>query len=140
MLLTTTFEELNDIISQKTPVKGLTLSYCSADTAKVSYALNILGFSPSISADVKIVSIEGSRVTAEIDAGSVGRFILDRAKKRLLEKVPAGLIEQFDGKLAVLNLDAIPELKSVLQNVAVSSLSFTEDAVCLDANIKEPEQ
>ena len=92
--------------------------------------------SPSVSAKVKIVSIEGSRVTAEVDAGSLGGFILDKAKKALMEKVPAGLIEQFDGKLTVLNLDAIPELKSVFEAVSVNGLSFTEDAVCLDASLK----
>ena len=135
MILQTTFKELNDIINQKSPVKGLSLGYRSADTATVSFVLNILGFSPSLSADVKIVSFEGSRVTAEIDAGNVGGFFLDKTKQLLLEKAPAGLIEQFDGKQAVLNLEAIPKLKNVLKNVTVSGLSFTEEAICLDANL-----
>ena len=135
MILQTTFKELNDIINQKSPVKGLSLGYRAPDTATVSFVLNLLGFSPALSADVKIVSFEGSRVTAEIDAGNVGGFFLDKTKKILLEKAPAGLIEQFDGKQAVLNLEAIPELKNVLKNVTVSGLSFTEDAICLDANL-----
>lgn len=135
MILQTTFKELNDIINQKSPVKGLSLGYRSPDTATVSFVLNLLGFSPALSADVKIVSFEGSRVTAEIDAGNVGGFFLDKTKKILLEKAPAGLIEQFDGKQAVLNLEAIPELKNVLKNVTVSGLSFTEEAICLDANL-----
>lgn len=137
MLLQTTFEELNGIISQKTPVKGLTLSYYAADTATVSFVVNILGLlSPSVSAKVKILAIDGSRVTAEVDAGSVGGWVLDKAKKPLLEKTPAGLIEQFDGKQVVLNLEAIPELKAVFDNIVVKGLSFTEEAICIDASMR----
>ena len=137
MQLQTTYDELNNIISEKTDLKGLSLSYCSSDTTTVSFILKILGiFNPSISANVTIVSIEGSRVTASVDAGKVGDFVLDKAKKFLMEKTPEGLIESFDGKLAVVNLEAIPDLKSVFENVAVNSLSFTEDIICLDACLK----
>lgn len=137
MKLQATFEELNNLISEKTPVKGLSLSYCAADTAAVSYTVNILGLlSPSISAKVRIASIEGSRVTAEADAGLVGRWILNIAKKRLIEKAPKGLIESFEGRQAVLNLSAIPELKTVFDGIAVNGLSFTEGGVCIDASMK----
>lgn len=136
MLLQATYNELNEIISQKTQHKGLSLEYCASDTTKVSFILKILGMTPSISAKVKIISIEGSRVTAEIEAGNVGDFILDKAKKPLMEKTPEGLIEQFDDKIAVVNLDAIPELKSVFDTLTVSDLSFTEEAVCIDAGLK----
>ena len=137
MLLQASFDELNTIISQKTPVKGLSLSYHDADTATVSFVVNILGLlSPTVSAKVKVLSIDGSRVTAEVDAGSVGGWVLDKAKKPLLEKTPAGLIEQFEGKQVVLNLEAIPELKTVFDSIAVNGLSFTEEAVCIDASMK----
>ena len=137
MLLQTSFDELNNIISEKAQIKGLSLSYHSSDTATVSYLLNILGIaSPSIKAKVKILSIEGGRITAEVDAGNVGDFILDKAKKILIEKTPEGLIEQFDGKQAVLNLDAIPDLKPVFENLAINSLSFSESDIFLDAALK----
>lgn len=137
MLLQATFEELNDLISQKTPVKGLTLSYHAPDTATVTMVLNLLGIlNPSVSAKVKIVSIEGSRITAEVDAGSLGGFILDKAKKALIEKTPAGLIEEFDGKHAVINLDVIPEAKAVFDSISVGGMSFTEEAVCIEASLK----
>ena len=137
MQLQVSFDELNSIISQKTPVKGLTLSYCAPDTATVSFVVNILGLlSPSVSARVTVVSIDGSRVTAEVDAGSMGGWILDKAKKPLAEKVPEGLIESFEGKRIVLNLSAIPDLKTVFESLAVNGLSFTEDAVCIDASMK----
>ena len=140
MILQAKFEELNEMIRQRTAAKGLTLAYHSPDTATVSFVLNFLGMmSPSVSANVKIVSIDGSRVTAEVDAGNLGGFILDKARRLLLEKTPAGLIERFDGKQVVLNLETVPELKSVFENVAVNGLSFTEDAVCLDASLKSSE-
>ena len=137
MQLQVSFDELNSLINQKTPVKGLSLSYHSADTATISYVANILGLlSPTLSAKVKIVSIEGSRVTAEVNAGNVGDWVLDKAKKYLMEKTPEGLLETFDGKRVVLNLDAIPEAKTVFEAIDVSGLSFTEDSVCLDASMK----
>ena len=136
MILKASYDELNEVIAQKTPVKGLSLAYCDSDTTKVSFMLNILGMSPSISAKVKVISIDGPKLTAEVTAGKVGDFVLDKAKKFLLEKTPEGLIESFDDKVAVVNLEAIPELKSVFDAIAVNDLSFTEEAVCLDAILK----
>ena len=136
MILQASFKELNDIISEKTTLKGLSLAYSDTDTASVSFQLNILGLTPSIKGKVKILSIEGSKITAEVDAGSMGAFILDKAKKLVMEKTPEGLFESFDGKLAILDLDAIPELKSVFEAITVDGLSFTEEAVCLDASLK----
>ena len=136
MLLKTTYEELNDIIHEKTQLNGLSLDYCDADTTKVSFMLNILGLNPSISAKVKIVSIEGCRVTLEIDAGKVGDFVLDKARKFIMEKTPEGLVESFDDKQAVVNLEAIPDLKPVFETLTVNDVSFTEDTVCLDASLR----
>ena len=136
MYLQATYDEINDIIAQKAGIKGLSLAYHSPDTTKVSFVVNLGLASPAVSAKVKLVSIEGSRVTAEIDAGSIGGFVLSSAKKMVIDKTPAGLIEHLDGKHAVLNLEAIPELKSVFDAVAVNGLSFSENAVCVDANLK----
>lgn len=133
MLLQASYNELNENISEKAQVKGLTLDYCSSDTAKVSYKLNILGMSPSVSAKVRILSIEGSRITAEIHAGSIGDIIVSLVKKSLIKKTPEGLIESFDKKIAVVNLDAVPELQSVFENITVNSVSFTEENVVVDA-------
>ena len=136
MLLQASYDEINGIIHRKTRLDGLSLNYCDAGTTKVSFMLNILGLNPSISAKVRILSIEGSRVTVEIDAGKVGDFVLDKAKKYILEKTPEGLVESFGDKQAVVNLDAIPDLKPVLESLTVNEISFTEDAICLDACLK----
>lgn len=136
MYLQATYDEINDIIARKAGIKGLSLAYHSPDTTKVSFVLNLGLASPTVSAKVKFVSIEGSRVKADIDAGSIGGFVLDKAKKLIIDKTPDGLVEHLDGKQAVLNLEAIPELKSVFDTVAVNGLSFSENAVCVDANLK----
>ena len=136
MLLKASFDELNGIITDKAGVKGLSLGYVTPDTASVSYLLNLGVCTPKISAKVKVVSIEGSRITAMIDAGNVGDFVLDKAKKLLLKKTPEGLIESFDDKVIVVNLEAIPDLKSVFDTLAVNGLSFEEDNILLDANLK----
>lgn len=137
MLLQATYNELNQIISEKAQIKGLSLDYCSADTAKVTYKLKILGMSPSVSAKVKIISIVGSRITAEIHAGSIGDIIVRLARKSFIKKTPEGLIESFDNKIAVVNLDAIPEVQSVFENITVNSVSFTEENVVVDAIVKD---
>jgi hypothetical protein len=136
MILQASYNELNGIISDKAQIKGLSLSYCDTDTTKVTFMLNILGLTPSVSVKLKVISIEGSRVTAEVSAGKVGDFVLDKAKKFLMEKTPEGLIESFDDKCAVVNLDAFPELKPVFETITVNGLSFTEEAVCVDATLK----
>ena len=136
MLLTVSYGELNSILHEKTRLNGLSLDYCDSDTTKVSFMLHILGLNPSISAKVKVISIEGCRLTVEIDAGKVGDFVLDKARKFIVEKTPEGLLESFDDRLAVLNLEAIPDLKSVFETLTVNGVSFTEDTVCLDASLK----
>ena len=136
MLLQASYGEINELIHQKTQLNGLSLGYCDADTTKVSFMLNILGLNPSISAKVRIISIEGSRLTVGIDAGKVGDFVLDKARKFILEKTPEGLVESLDDKQAVVNLDAIPDLKPVFESLTVNEISFTEDTVCLDACLK----
>ena len=136
MILQTSYNELNGIISEKAQIKGLTLSYCDTDTTKVTFMLNILGLTPSISVKLKVISIEGSRVTMEVSAGKLGDFVLDKAKKFLIEKTPDGLIESFDDKRAVVNLDAFPELLPVFDTINFNGLSFSEEAVYVDATFK----
>ena len=136
MILQASYHELNDIISDKAEIKGLTLSYCDTDTTKVTFMMNILGLNPSISVKLKVISIEGTRVTAEVSAGKVGDFVLDKAKKFLMEKTPAGLIESFDDKCAVVNLGAFPELLPVFETINFNGLSFSEEAVFVDATLK----
>ena len=136
MILQTSYDELNGIISEKAHIKGLTLSYCDTDTTKVTFMLSILGLTPSISVKLKVISIEGSRVTLEVYAGKLGDFVLDKAKKFLIEKTPEGLIESFDDKRAVVNLDAFPDMKPVFETITVDGLFFTEEAVCVDATLK----
>ena len=136
MILQTSYNELNGIISEKAQIKGLTLSYCDTDTTKVTFMLNILGLTPSISVKLKVISIEGSRVTMEVSAGKLGDFVLDKAKKFLIEKTPDGLIESFDDKRAVVNLDAFPELLPVFDTINFNGLSFSEEAVYVDATLK----
>lgn len=136
MILQASYNELNGLISDKAQIKGLTLNYCDTDTTKVTFMLNILGLTPSVSVKLKVISIEGSRITAEVSAGKVGDFVLDKSKKFLMEKTPEGLIESFDDKCAVVNLDAFPELNPVFETITVNGLSFTEEAVCVDATLK----
>lgn len=136
MLLQATYNELNALIREKAQIEGLSLDFDASDTAKVSYDLKILGMTSTVSFLVKVISIEGSRITAEIHAGCIGNFILDVAKKSIIQKTPEGLIESFDNNTAVVNLGAIPKLQSVFDTLTVNSISFTERTVCLDGGVK----
>ena len=103
----------------------------------MTVSLNVLGFiSQSVSADIRLLSVDGSRVTAEIDAGGLGNIVLDKAKDSILEKAPAGLVESLDNRVAVLNLEAVPQLKSLFETLTLRGLSFSEEALCLDAVLK----
>jgi len=140
MLLQATYNELNAIISDKAQIKGLALDYCSTDTAKVSYKFSILGMKPTVSCRIQITSIEGSRITANINAGSIGDLVIGLTKKSFIKKTPEGLIESFKDKTVVMNLDAIPELKAVFEAITVNNITFTEENVLLDANLKQSRQ
>lgn len=145
MILQASYNEINDIIRNKSG-RDVYISYKDVDTLDVtvtaSVKVKLIGpFSKSIeksfSADIHIVGISGSFLTADVDAGRLGSLVLSQAKSFILSKAPEGLVDSIDGKRMVLNLVAIPQAKAVFDNLVINNLTIAENAVYVDASLKD---
>ena len=89
-----------------------------------------------MSADVRLAELSFPRVTLQLDAGGAGNMALDMASGMLLKRLPEGLVEDFSGGQAVLNLGALEPVKALSEKLQINSLLFREEGMCLDADIK----
>lgn len=139
MILQASYNEINDIIRQKSG-RDVQIAYKGPDCLTVSFTASVKvpifgSIDKAFSTDMHLMAIDGSRITAEIDTGSLGAVILNQLKSLLLAKVPAGLVESFNGKRMVLNLSALPQAKAIFDNLAVNNLTIAENAVYVDASM-----
>lgn len=141
MILSLTYAEIIRTILEKSG-QQIGIRYKDADTVTLTYEASIplpvirKPISHTISADVQVVELAPPRAVLQIDAGAAGNMALDMASQRLLSKLPQGLVEQFSGGRAVLNLDAVPRLRSLFEKVKVNGLTFYEASLGLDAELR----
>ena len=88
MILQASYNEINDIIRQKSG-HDVRIAYKNADTLIVSFMASvkvpIWGLvTKSFSADLHLLSVNGSRITADIDTGCLGAVILIQLKSVLI--------------------------------------------------------
>ena len=141
MILSATYNEISRLVQEKTG-QSIGLQYKSADTLTVSYdaviPLPIFNrpISRTLTADVRLVELACPRAVLQVDAGLAGNMAMDMASQKLLSKLPAGLVEQFSGGRAVLNLNAVPQLKALFDRMNVNTLSFYSSSLSVDADLK----
>ena len=141
MILSASYDEITRLIREKSG-QNIGIQYKSADTLTLSYEASIpipilsRPLTHTVSADVQLVGLNLPHVVLLFDAGKAGNLAMDMASQKLLEKLPAGLVEQFSGGRAELNLAAVPQLKALFERLKVNSLSFYSTSVSLDAEFK----
>ena len=141
MILSASYEEITRLVREKSG-QQIGLQYKDADTLTLSYDAPIpipitrKPLTHKVSADVTVVELALPRAVLQLDAGRAGNFALDMASQKLLEKLPAGLVESFSGGRIVLNLDAVPQLKALFARLQVNSLTFYGSSLSLDASLK----
>ena len=141
MILSTSYDELARLIREKSG-QTIGIQYKDSDTLTLSYdatiSLPIINkpVTHTVSADVQVVEMALPRVVLQLDAGRAGNVALDMASKKLLEKLPAGLVESFTDGRAVLNLDAAPRLKPLFDRLKINGLSFYSTSLGLDAELR----
>ena len=141
MILSATYDEIARLLREKTG-QSISLRYKDADAVTVSLEASIpipllaRPLTHTVSADVRIVELALPHVTLQLDAGGLSGATLDLASGTLLKKLPAGLVENFSGGCAVLNLDALPRAKSLLEKLRINGLRFYEAFLNLDAELK----
>lgn len=141
MVLQASYDEISKLISKKLghdillaykDVDIITATY--ATTAKLPFIGNLLP--NSVSANLHLLAINGNRITIQLDAGMAGSILFGLFKSYILSKAPAGLIESFDGKKAVLNLAAFPQAATILDNLTINGLTIAENCVYVEASAK----
>lgn len=143
MILSVSYDELSSLVRE---VSGqpLGLQYKDVDTLTVSYdatiSLPIINkpITHTLSADVRLVELDLPRVVLQLDAGKAGNMALDLASKKLLSKLPEGLVTEFSDGRAVLDLSAVPKLASLFDFLKVHGLSFYDSSLSLDAELTPP--
>lgn len=142
MILSASYEEISRLIREKSG-QNIGIQYKDTDTLTLSYEASIplpvisRPLTHTVSADVKLMELALPRAVLQFDAGRAGNLALDLASRKLLEKLPAGLVESFSDGRAVLNLAAVQQLQPFLARVQVNGLSFYAASISLEAELKE---
>ena len=139
MVISASYDEISRLVREKSG-QSVGFQYKSADTLTLTYEASISlpvinrPITHTVSADVQLVEFDGRRAVLQIDAGSAGNMALDMASRKLLQRLPEGLVESFSGGRAVLNLASVPQLGQLFARMQVNSLSFYSTSLSLDVS------
>ncbi len=120
----------------------LDLSYRANDCFHVEYNASVKvpligkNVSKKIGADIHLIGINGSRVAARIDAGTMLNFLLDTFKSKIQGKLPPGVVKSIEGGRIELNLEKIDKVKPVLDSLILNNVIFSREGLYVDASIR----
>ena len=105
-------KDLNSLLRDKSG-RDVTLTAQAPDRILLTYAgkvdVPMLGEqSMHFTAGFKIVEVKGDRLTLQIDSGVAKNAAADLFAPRILERLPAGLVDSYANGRAVINLSASP--------------------------------
>ena len=126
---------LNGLLRDKSG-RDVTLTAQAPDRILLTYAgkvdVPMLGEqSVHFTAGFKVVEVKGDRLTLQIDSGVAKNAAADLFAPRILERLPAGLVDSYANGRAVINLSAIPSLKKKLQSLDIVGFSINSDEIRL---------
>ena len=128
-------KDLNGLLRDKSG-RDITLTTQAPDRILLTYAgkvdVPVLGEqSMHFTAGFKIIEVKGDRLTLQIDSGVAKNAAADLFAPRILERLPAGLVDSYANGRAVINLSAVPQLKKQLKTLDIVGFSLDEDAIRL---------
>ena len=128
-------KDLNGLLRDKSG-RDITLTTQAPDRILLTYAgkvdVPVLGEqSMHFTAGFKIIEVKGDRLTLQIDSGVAKNAAADLFAPRILERLPAGLVDSYSGGRAVINLSAVPQLKKQLKTLDIVGFSLDEEAIRL---------
>jgi len=136
MLLSFPYSEINEMLQKRsdTPVS---IGFAAPGTLNITYnagsGIPLLGgLSKGLSIEIKFLGINDNRASIELMAGAIPGFLLSQARGMIESKLPSGMLEEFDGHLAVLNLTASPQIATLLQRFELRRVDINEGCVSLD--------
>lgn len=126
---------LNGLLREKSG-RDITLSTQAPDRIILTYAgkvdVPMLGEqSMNFSAGFKVLEVQGDRLVLQIDSGAAINAAADLLAPRILERLPAGLVDSYANGRAVINLSAVPALQKQLKSMEIVGFSLDEDAIRL---------
>ena len=130
-------KDLNGLLREKSG-RDLTLTTEAPDRIVLTYAgkvdIPMLGEQGmNFSAAFKIIEVKDDRLVLQMDSGAALNAAADLLAPRILERLPAGLVDSFSNGRAVINLSAVPQLKKQLKSVDIVGFSLDEEAISLKA-------
>ena len=126
---------LNGLLREKSG-RDITLSTQAPDRIILTYAgkvdVPMLGEqSMNFSAGFKVLEVQGDRLVLQIDSGAAINAAADLLAPRILERLPAGLVDSYANGRAVINLSAVPTLQKQLKSMEIVGFSLDENAIRL---------
>ena len=130
-------KDLNGLLREKSG-RDLTLTTEAPDRIVLTYAgkvdIPMLGEQGmNFSAAFKVLEVKDNRLVLQMDSGAALNAAADLLAPRILERLPAGLVDSFSNGRAVINLSAVPQLKKQLKSVDIVGFSLDEEAISLKA-------
>ena len=128
-------KDLNGLLRDKSG-RDITLTTQAPDRILLTYAgkvdVPVLGEqSMHFTAGFKIIEVKGDRLTLQIDSGVAKNTAADLFAPRILERLPAGLVDSYANGRAVINLSAVPQLKKQLKTLDIVGFSLDSDEIRL---------
>ena len=128
-------KDLNGLLRDKSG-RDITLTTQAPDRILLTYAgkvdVPVLGEqSMHFTAGFKVVEVKGDRLTLQVDSGVAKNAAADLFAPRILERLPAGLVDSYANGRAVINLSAVPQLKKQLKSLDIVGFSLDEEAIRL---------
>ena len=128
-------KDLNGLLRDKSG-RDITLTTQAPDRILLTYAgkvdVPVLGEqSMHFTAGFKIIEVKGDRLTLQIDSGVAKNAAADLFAPRILERLPASLVDSYANGRAVINLSAVPQLKKQLKSLDIVGFSLDSDEIRL---------
>ena len=128
-------KDLNGLLRDKSG-RDITLTTQAPDRILLTYAgkvdVPVLGEqSMHFTAGFKIIEVKGDRLTLQFDSGVAKNAAADLFAPRILERLPAGLVDSYANGRAVINLSAVPQLKKQLKTLDIVGFSLDADEIRL---------
>lgn len=118
--------------------KEVGLTYVDPSTVSVSTRIQVFAFARNVGVDLKVEKLEGS-ILHLVYSGKFGiELLISPAISFLKRLVPekTNLISQGTGSRVFVNLAEIDQLKAVLDKVELKSISFDENHIIVEADLK----
>lgn len=131
------YTEIQEFI-KKNFQKEVGLTYVDPSTVSVSTRIQVFAFARNVGVDLKVEKLEGS-ILHLVYSGKLGiEMLISPAISFLKRLVPekTNLISQGTGNRVFVNLAEIDQLKAVLDKVELQSISFDENHIIVEADLK----